>query len=146
MEKLFTKSVVILLIGVFLSGCDAINAFDKRLLGEYALPNGYEYISETGQHEIRNESLSTSYLVGTFLNRIYVGKRYVVGEVIEGDSCPDAEGKQGRYCYFILDTESGEYIPKLSLREFEKKIYDIGISNDVRLVSRAEKDWWRPDE
>ena len=136
----------ILFLGLLLSNCDSLAAFEKRLLGEYALPNGYTYISETGQHEIKNENLSVSYLLGTFLNRVYVDNRYVLGEVSGGGECLSLDGSQGRHCYFVFDTVNGEYISGLSLEEFEEELTRIEMSKDVELVSRREKDWWKPTE
>ena len=154
------RSLIVVLIAIFTAiGCEPL---DKRLRGIYPLPNGYEYTNYNGMHFIEKEEHKALYL-GSFLNRIYVDDKYVVGEVALKHGCSEdetqsmacemsirhfpkgcSELEKEPYCYFVLDTENGDYTSKLNRQEFEIKLKEIGICQNVELVARREKNWWQP--
>ncbi|MEL7511818.1 MAG: hypothetical protein AAGM27_06680, partial [Cyanobacteria bacterium J06554_3] len=72
-----------------------------------------------------------------FVHRIYVGRRYVVGEVMPYEDKYNGEP----FNYFIIDTVEHTTTGEISSTEYEQQLQALGIANKVRL--RKRNNWWR---
>ena len=137
------RVLTILSVVMGLSSCKASGIF--AITRDYPLPNGYEYIvPNSGNHMLVKAGSSHSAPLGYYLNRAYVDDRYVVGEVLERPSVEESSQATESSSFFIFDTAYGQFTSELNAANFESKLREIGIWQDVELVGRDSRQWLQP--
>lgn len=151
----FIEPVIALaLISIFsLRTCRNIEKETLITTTGYPLTNGYGYlVVGPGEHLLLKRPISSDEAIsqvdyidlGYHLNRLYFDSRYIAGEITKQPNFTehtDLPGKEKRYSYFIVDTETHNYLLDLNESEFEVELKRLEIHESVELSSRDESNW-----
>ena len=106
------------------------------------MPNNYSYVTVDGTQyliEGKWDDGGRQITYFNFLKRIYVDRRYIVGEIVPAgvsEVDPDVESK---YKYFILDTKSDIYSGELNYPQWIDELTELDI-DESELAPRS-KQW-----
>lgn len=119
----------------FLKGLQSVHLIATD---SYPLVNGYGYgVIESGDHRLIGRR---SIELGYHLQSLYFDDRFIIGEVIEWPYYQDRP-YGNKHSYFIFDTETGKYLPGLTTPAFKAELEKLGISENIELSKRSDRNW-----
>ncbi|MEM1293032.1 MAG: hypothetical protein AAGH67_16335 [Cyanobacteria bacterium P01_H01_bin.162] len=132
---------------VFLfNACQTFRQTGLIITEGYPLTGGYSYVVfgagfKSGRHRLwRNRDSTESIKLGYHLQSLYFDDRYIAGEVIEWPHYQDRP-YGNKHSYFILDTETGEYISGLTTAAFKAELVRQGLPENIQLSMRRDRNW-----